>query len=98
MSEGVRRIDAVADAARTGSSPDYVDAGFALLAHFTHASRNVVLRETLHQTEFVVRRNLRGWVCANGVDEQLFRALTEAVRARDTARSAHLWLTIHGLY
>lgn len=99
VSEGVRRFDALADAARTGSSPDYVDAGFALLAHFTHASQNIVLRETLQQTEFVVRRNLRGWMCASeGTDEELFHALAAAIGARDTARSAHLWLTMHGLY
>lgn len=99
IAEGVRLFRVVADAARAGSSPAYVDAGFALLAHFTRAADNIVLRETLKQTEFVVRRNLRGWKCAGeGACEELFDALAEAIRGRDTARSAHLWLTMHGLY
>ncbi|MFG6278569.1 GntR family transcriptional regulator [Microbacterium sp. 5K110] len=99
IAEGVRLFGAVADAARSQSSPAYVDAGFALLAHFTHASGNIVLRETLRQTEFVVRRNLQGWMCAGEGDcDELFDGLAEAIRDRDTARSAHLWLTLHGLY
>lgn len=99
LAEGAERFRAVADAARAHSSPEYVDAGFALLAHFTRASGNIVLRETLKQTEFVVRRNLRGWMCAGEGDcDELFASLTDAIRARDTARSAHLWLTMHGLY
>lgn len=96
---GVRLFGAAADAARAGSSPAYVDAGFALLAHFTRASDNSVLRETLKQSEFVVRRNLRGWMCADtGENDELFTSLADAIRERDTGRSAHLWLTLHGLY
>ena len=99
ITEGVRLFGVIAAAARAGSSPEYVEAGFALLAHFTRASDNIVLRETLKQTEFVVRRNLRGWMCAGeGECDELFTGLADAIRDRDTARSAHLWLTMHGLY
>lgn len=99
IAEGARLFGDVARAAREKSSPAYVDAGFALLAHFTRAADNIVLRETLKQTEFVVRRNLRGWMCAGEGDcEELFASLGAAIRDRDTARSAHLWLTMHGLY
>lgn len=99
IAEGVRLFGTIAAAARAGSSPEYVEAGFALLAHFTRASGNIVLRETLKQTEFVVRRNLRGWMCAGeGECDELFTGLSDAIRDRDTARSAHLWLTMHGLY
>ncbi|KAJ1680485.1 hypothetical protein LUZ63_024294 [Rhynchospora breviuscula] len=99
LAEGVRLFRAVSDAARTTSSPAYVDAGFALLAHFTRASGNIVLRETLKQTTFVLRRNLRGWMCAGeGDSDDLFAALTESIRARDTERCTHLWLTMHGRY
>lgn len=99
IAQGVRLFGDVARAAREKSSPAYVDAGFALLAHFTRAADNIVLGETLKQTEFVVRRNLQGWMCAGEGDcDELFASLGAAIRNRDTARSAHLWLTMHGLY
>ena len=97
--EGVRLVGTLADAARAESSPLYVEAGFALLAHFTRASENIVLIETLKQTTFVVRRNLQGWMCAHRDEcEELFLALADGIRERDTARAAHLWLRLHGLY
>lgn len=99
VAEGARLLGALMDAARANSSPAYVDAGFALLAHFTRASENIVLMETLKQTAFLVRRNLRGWMCAHVEDcEELFLALADGIRERDTALTAHLWLRLHGLY
>jgi DNA-binding GntR family transcriptional regulator len=99
ITEGAKLLGVLMDAARADSSPAYVDAGFGLLAHFTRASENIVLIETLKQTTFLVRRNLRGWMCAHTEDcEELFLLLADAIRERDTALTAHLWLRLHGLY
>lgn len=99
IAEGARLLTGLMDAARANSSPAYIDAGFALLAHFTRASDNIVLVETLKQTTFLVRRNLRGWMCAHIEDcEELFLLLADGIRERDTALAAHLWLRLHGLY
>ena len=99
ISEGARLLGGLMDAAHVDSSPAYVDAGYAFLAHFTHASENIVLIETLKQTAFLLRRNLRGWMCAHVEDcEELFLELGDRIRERDTALAAHLWLRLHGLY
>lgn len=99
IAEGARLLGGLMDAARADSSPAYVDAGYAFLAHFTRASQNIVLIETLKQTAFLLRRNLRGWMCAHVEGcEELFLQLAERIRERDTAQAAHLWLRLHGLY
>lgn len=99
IAEGARLLGGLMDAARADSSPAYVDAGYALLAHFTRAADNIVLIETLKQTTFLLRRNLRGWMCAHVEGcEELFGQLAERIRERDTALAAHLWLRLHGLY
>jgi len=98
VATGVRLLDAMAAASTSG---EYVTAAVDVLTHFTHASGNVVFRETLRQADYVVRRNLAGWqstVIDPVARAELFADLHRAVSERDHRHATVFFLALHGRF
>ncbi len=79
------------------SSRPYVDAVLAFYAHMVSASRNLVFRRAMEQTDLVLRRNLDGWgAVSDETRDALFDHLGTQIRARDANGAAWTFLALHG--
>jgi DNA-binding GntR family transcriptional regulator len=93
-------IDDMIGASTAGDRGELMRVSIAFFVAATYASGNRALQNTLEESEFALRRNLRGW--SPSIDDEaertdMYRVFRDAVAARDGDRAERILRLQHGL-